>query len=50
MTSAAQKGCFYNNLLDAVIDLPNSGQIIDDAPATEDIFIDDDLFSGKGIL
>ena len=36
-------------MFDAVIDLHNSMQIIDDAPTTEDIFIDDNLFSEKDI-
>ena len=36
-------------MFDAVIDLPDSRQIIDDAPTTEDILIDDDLFSENDI-
>ena len=32
-------------MFDDVKDIPDSGQIIDDAPTTEDIFIDDELFS-----
>ena len=36
---------FYDKLFDDVKDIPDSRQIIDDAPATEDIFIDDELFS-----
>lgn len=32
-----------------MIDLPGNRQIIDDAPTTEDIFIDDNLFSGEDI-
>ena len=43
MVSTAQKSDFLNDLLDAVIDLPDSIQI------TEDIFIDDDLFSENDI-
>ena len=30
-----KKSDFYNDLFDAVIDLPDSRQIIDDAPTTE---------------
>ena len=33
-------------MLDDIKDIPDSRQIIDDAPTTEDIFIDDELFSG----
>ena len=44
-----KKSDFYNNLFDAIIDLPDSMQIIDNAPITEDIFIDDDLFSENDI-
>ena len=36
-------------MFDAVIDLPDSRQIIDDAPTTEDIFREDDLFFDKDI-
>ena len=43
------KSDFYNNLFDAVIDLSDSKQIIDDALTTEDIFIDDDQFSDEDI-
>ena len=32
-------------MFDDVKDIPDSRQIIDDAPTTEDIFIDDELFS-----
>ena len=49
MTAAAQKSDFFKDFFDATIDLPNSRQIIDDAPTTEDIFIDDDLFSENNI-
>ena len=38
------KNDFCNDLLVAVIDLPESRQIIDDAPKTEDIFIDINFF------
>ena len=38
---------FYKNLFDPVIDLPDYRQIIDNVPTTEDIPIDDDLFSDK---
>ena len=37
---------FYDKLFDDIKDILDSGQIIDDAPTTEDIFIDDELFSG----
>ena len=36
-------------MFDAVIDLPDSRQIIDDAPTTKDILIDEDLFSENDI-
>ena len=36
-------------MFDAVIDLPDSRQIIDDVPTTEDIFRGDDLFFDKDI-
>ena len=36
-------------MFDVTIDLPDSRQIIDDAPATKDIFIDNDLFSENDI-
>ena len=49
MAATAQKKRLYNNLFDAVIDLHNSMQIIDNAPTTEDIFSDDNLFSEKDI-
>ena len=49
MAATAQKKRLYNSLFDAVIDLHNSMQIIDDAPTTEDTFIDDNLFSEKDI-
>ena len=38
---------FYNKLFDPVIDLPDYRQIIDNVPTTENIPIDDDLFSDK---
>ena len=44
-----EKSNLDNDLFVAVIDLPDSRQIIDDAPTTEDIFIDDDLFSENDI-
>ena len=44
-----KKSDFYNDLFDAVIDLPDSRQIIDDVPTTEDIFRGDDLFFDKDI-
>ena len=40
-----KKNDFYSELFDAAIDLPPEKIDIDDAPLTEDIFIDDDLFS-----
>ena len=43
------KSGFYNDLFDAVIDLPDSRQIIDDVPTTEDIFRGGDLFFDKDI-
>ena len=44
-----KKSDFYSHLFDAIIDLPDCKQIIDDGPTTEVIFIDDDLFSDKDI-
>ena len=38
------KNDFCNDLFVAVIDLPESRQIIDNAPKTEDIFIDSNFF------
>ena len=38
---------FYNKLFNPVIDLPDYRQIIDNVPTTENIPIDDDLFSDK---
>ena len=38
------KNDFCNDLFVAVIDLPKSRQIIDNAPKTEDIFIDSNFF------
>ena len=35
MAATAEKSDFYNNLFDAVIDLLDSRQIIDDSPTTE---------------
>ena len=40
-----QKSSFYDKLFDDVKDVPDSRQIIYDTPTTEDIFIDDELFS-----
>ena len=40
---------FYDNLFDAVIDLLDNRQISDGWTTTEDIFIDDDLFTNKDI-
>ena len=47
MVAAVQKKHFYNDLFDAIIDLLDSRQIIDDAPTTEDIFIDDNYSAMK---
>ena len=49
MAATAQKSDFCNDFFDAIIDLPDSRQIIDDALTTEDIFIDEDLFNDKDI-
>ena len=49
MAATARTSDFYNDLFDILIDLSDSRQIIDDAPTTEDIFIDDDLFSENDI-
>ena len=38
------KNDFCNDLFVAVIDLPESRKIIDNAPKTEDIFIDSNFF------
>ena len=43
--AATRRKNFYDRLFDNVKDIPGSRQIIDDAPMTEDIFIDDELFS-----
>ena len=39
MAATAQKSDFYNNLFDAVIDLPNSRQVIDNTPTTEELLL-----------
>ena len=39
MATTAQKSNFYNDLFDAVVDLPVSRQIIGDTPTTEDILL-----------
>ena len=36
-------------MFDAITDFPNPRQVIDDAPTTEDVLIDDDLFSKNDI-
>ena len=36
-------------MFDAITDFPDSRQVIDDAPTTEDVLIDDDLFSKNDI-
>ena len=36
---------YYDKLFEDVQEIDNSRQTIDDAPKTEDIFIDDELFS-----
>ena len=43
--SRQKKVDFYNKLLDGVQDIPDRGQEIDNIIKTEDIFIDDGLFS-----
>ena len=45
ISAANQKNNLYSDLFDAVVDLPPKKVSIGHAPKTEDIFIDDDLFS-----
>lgn len=40
---------FYSDIFDAVVDLPPEKESIDEAPKTEDIFTDDNLFSDLNI-
>ena len=39
MAATAQKSDFCNDLFDAVIDLPDSRQIIDDTPTTGELLL-----------
>ena len=47
MAAAAQKRRFLQRFFDAVIDLPDPRQIIDDASTTVCIFIDDNFLCEK---
>ena len=50
LTAANQKKYdFHSELFDAVVDLPPEKIDIDNTTVTEDIFIDDDLFSDTDI-